>query len=162
ALARLGEAPPAEEQGGATPFAPRTVKDLVEEELFARRRDLFSELSVVFLDTTTLGFAGAGGETLGQRGYSKDHRPDLMQMILGVVVDVEGTPVCSEMWPGHTADVRVLVTVICPPPPSPPPRARHRPPGRPLPHRPGLRRRRPRHALGRHHRGPRAARAGIR
>jgi Transposase DDE domain len=112
AMAWLGEELPAEQQAGATPFAPRTVKDLVEEALFARRRDLFSELSVVFLDTTSLGFAGAGGETLGQRGYSKDHRPDLMQMILGVVVDAEGTPVCSEMWPGNTADVSVLLPVV--------------------------------------------------
>ena len=112
AMAWLGEELPAEQQAGATPFAPRTVKDLVEEALFARRRDLFSELSVVFMDTTSLSFAGAGGEMLGQRGYSKDHRPDLMQMILGVVVDAEGTPVCSEMWPGNTADVRVLVPVI--------------------------------------------------
>ena len=63
------------------------------------------------MDTTSLSFAGAGGETLGRRGHSKDHRPDLMQMILGVVVDAEGTPVCSEMWPGNTADVRVLVPV---------------------------------------------------
>src|SRR6478736_1845024 len=47
AMAWLGEELPAEEQGGATPFAPRTVKDLIEEQLFAARRDLFSELSVV-------------------------------------------------------------------------------------------------------------------
>jgi Transposase DDE domain len=112
AMAWLGEELPAEQQAGATPFAPRTVKDLVEEGLFARRRDLFTELSVVFMDTSSLSFTGAGGETLGQRGYSKDHRPDLMQMILGGVVDAEGHPVCSEMWPGNTADVRVLVPVI--------------------------------------------------
>ncbi len=112
AMAWLGEELPADQQGGATPFAPRTVKDLVEEQLFARRRDLFSELSVVFMDTTSLSFTGAGGETLGERGYSKDHRPDLMQMIVGVVIDVEGRPVCSEMWPGNTADVSVLVPVI--------------------------------------------------
>jgi hypothetical protein len=112
AMAWLGEELPAGQQAGATPFAPRTVKDLVEERLFARRRDLFSELSVVFMDTTSLSFAGAGGETLGQRGYSKDHRPDLMQMVLGVVVDAEGTPVCSEMWPGNTADVGVLLPVV--------------------------------------------------
>jgi hypothetical protein len=112
AMAWLGEELPAEQQAGATPFAPRTVKDLVEERLFARRRDLFSELSVVFMDTTSLSFAGEGGETLGERGYSKDHRPDLLQMILGVVVDAEGHPVCSEMWPGNTADVRALVPVV--------------------------------------------------
>jgi hypothetical protein len=112
AMAWLGEELPAEQQAGATPFAPRTIKDLIEEALFERRRDLFSELSVMFMDTTSLSFAGAGGETLGRRGHSKDHRPELMQMILGVVVDAEGTPVCSEMWPGNTADVRVLVPVI--------------------------------------------------
>ena len=49
------------------------------------------------MDTTSLSFTGAGGESLGERGYSKDHRPDLMQMILGVVIDAEGRPICSEM-----------------------------------------------------------------
>src|SRR5881275_1994976 len=112
AMAWLGEELPAEQQAAATPFAPRTVKDLIEEQLFAARRDLFSELSVVFMDTTSLSFVGAGGASLGERRYSKDHRPDLMQMILGVVIDAEGRPVCSEMWPGNTADVGVLVPVI--------------------------------------------------
>jgi Transposase DDE domain len=112
AMAWLGEELPAEQQAGATPFAPRTVKDVIEERLFAARRDLFSELSVVFMDTTSLSFVGAGGESLGERGYSKDHRPDLMQMIVGVVIDADGRPVCSEMWPGNTADVSVLVPVI--------------------------------------------------
>jgi len=112
AMAWLGEELPSDQQQGATPFAPRAVKDLLEEQLFARRRDLFSELSVVFLDTTSLSFTGAGGESLGERGYSKDHRPDLMQMIVGVVIDADGRPVCSEMWPGNTADVRVLIPII--------------------------------------------------
>ena len=109
AMAWLGEELPAEQQKDATPFAPRTIKDLIEERLFERRRDLFSELSVVFMDTTSLSFTGAGGATLGAQGYSKDHRPDLMQMILGVVIDAQGRPICSEMWPGNTADVSVLV-----------------------------------------------------
>src|SRR5215211_5922669 len=112
AMAWLGEELPADQQAGATPFAPRTIKDLIEEHLFERRRDLFSELSVVFMDTTSLLFTGAGGETLGERGYSKDYRPDLLQMIVGVVIDAAGRPVCSEMWPGNTADVSVLVPVI--------------------------------------------------
>ena len=64
------------------------------------------------MDTTSLSFTGAGGETLGERGYSKDHRPDLLQMIVGVVIDAEGRPICSEMWPGNTADVSVLVPVV--------------------------------------------------
>src|SRR6201995_2986455 len=112
AMAWLGEELGADQQTGATGRAPRTVKDLIEERLFARRRDLFSELSVVFMDTTSLSFTGAGGETLGERGYSKDHRPDLMQMIVAVVIDADGRPICSEMWPGNTADVTVLIPVI--------------------------------------------------
>src|SRR5262245_22603576 len=56
-------------------------------------------LNLVFMDTTSLYFEGAGGQTLGRHGYSKDHRPDLRQMILAVLLDGEGRPVCSEMWP---------------------------------------------------------------
>src|ERR1700759_3201193 len=64
------------------------------------------------MDTTSLYFEGAGGQTLGQHGYSKDHRPDLRQMILAVLLDGDGRPVCSEMWPGNTADVTTLIPVI--------------------------------------------------
>jgi len=112
AMAWLGEELNAEQQAGATGFAPRTTKDQIEEQLFTRRRDLFSELSVVFMDTTSLSFTGSGGATLGERGYSKDHRPELMQMIVAVVIDADGRPICSEMWPGNTADVTVLIPVI--------------------------------------------------
>ncbi|MBB4267858.1 IS1634 family transposase [Roseospira visakhapatnamensis] len=112
AMAWLGEALPEDRQAHATPFAPRTVKDEIEEALFDRGRDLFTDLSVVFMDTTSLSFTGAGGETLGRRGHSKDHRPDLNQMILAVVIDGDGRPICSEMAPGNTADVTVLLPII--------------------------------------------------
>ena len=65
--------------------SPRRVKDLIEEELFVRRRDLFSALDLVFFDTTSLFFTGNGGDTLGQYGKSKDHRSDCKQMVLGMV-----------------------------------------------------------------------------
>ena len=112
AMAWLGEELPAKEQDGRTPFAPRCLKDVVEERLFDHRRDLLTRLDLVFMDTTSLYFEGAGGQTLGQHGYSKDHRPDLRQMILAVVIDGDGRPVCSEMWPGNTADVTTLIPVI--------------------------------------------------
>jgi transposase len=112
AMAWLGEELPAKEQDGRTPFAPRCVKDVIEERLFAHRRDLFTKLDLVFMDTTSLYFAGAGGQTLGRHGYSKDHRPDLRQMILAVLLDGDGRPVCSEMWPGNTADMSTLIPVI--------------------------------------------------
>lgn len=112
AMAWLGELLPAGEQAGATPFAPRTTKDALEEALFARSRDLFSGLELVFFDTTSLYFEGAGGESLGQFGHSKDHRPDLRQMVVGAVLDAEGRPLCSELWPGNTTDVTTLVPVV--------------------------------------------------
>lgn len=112
AMAWLGQALPEGQQKGATPFGPRCVKDQVEEALFARRRDLFSGLSVVFFDTTSLYFEGQGGQQLGRRGKSKDHRPDLRQMVVGVVLDQAGQPVCSHLWPGNTADVKSLVPVV--------------------------------------------------
>jgi hypothetical protein len=112
AMAWLGEELPADQQDGATRFAPRCSKDLIEEHLFAHRRDLFSRLDLVFMDTTSLYFEGLGGQSIGQYGYSKDHRPDLRQMILAVLIDGEGRPVCSEIWPGNTADVTSLVPVI--------------------------------------------------
>ena len=64
------------------------------------------------MDTTSLYFEGAGGQTLGRRGFSKDHRPDLNQMILAVLLDGEGRPVCTEMWPGNTADAGSLIPVV--------------------------------------------------
>lgn len=106
AMAWLGE--PTGEPGTG-PAGVRTIKDLIEEELFARRRDLFSSLELVFFDTTSLYFEGAGGESLGQYGHSKDHRPDLRQMIVGVVLDQEGWPICCELWPGNTTDVKTLM-----------------------------------------------------
>src|SRR5215467_14525689 len=92
--------------------AVRCNKDLIEETLFERRRDLFTEVELVFFDTTSLYFEGQGGESIGQRGDTKDHRPDLKQMIVGMAVDVEGRPICCEMWPGNTADVTTLVPVV--------------------------------------------------
>jgi len=66
---------------------PAPTRTSSEEALFARRRDLFSDLDIVFFDTTSIYFEGEGGETIGQRGHSKDHRPDLNQMVVAWVLD---------------------------------------------------------------------------
>jgi Transposase DDE domain len=108
----LGEPLAQPSESAADSPALRTRKDLIEEELFDRRRDLFTQLDLVFFDTTSIYFEGEGGESLGQYGHSKDHRPDLKQMIVGCVVDQEGRPLCSQMWPGNTADVTSLVPVV--------------------------------------------------
>ena len=58
AMAWLGEELADDQQDGATPFAPRCMKDLIEEQLFACRRDLLTRLDLVFMDTTSLYFEG--------------------------------------------------------------------------------------------------------
>lgn len=112
AMGFLGKELPPEGQEGRTPFSPRCTKDLIEEALFSRRKHLFTSLSLVFFDTTSIYFEGEGGRSLGERGFSKDHRPDLKQMIAGLVMDSEGNPICCEMWPGSTTDVKTLVPVV--------------------------------------------------
>ena len=110
AMAFLGNG--IESKGQKTLGTPRCLKDLIEEELFERRRDLFTEVDLVFFDTTSLYFEGRGGESIGKRGHNKDHRPDLYQMVVGMALDVEGRPICCEMWPGNTADVKTLIPIV--------------------------------------------------
>ncbi len=112
AMAWLGESLPQDQQQGATPFSPRSTKDAFEEALFDRRRDLFSDLELVFFDTTSIYFEGQGGTDLGQYGHSKDHRPDRKQIVVGAVLDGEGRPLCCELWPGNVTDVKTLIPIV--------------------------------------------------
>jgi hypothetical protein len=109
AMAFLGEPLPHEAN---TLGSPRCVKDQIEEALFERRRDLLTQVDLVFFDTTSIYFEGQGGQTLGRHGHSKDHRPDLRQMIVGFALDSEGWPLCCELWPGNTTDVKTLLPVV--------------------------------------------------
>ena len=86
--------------------------EVIEEALYNHRRSLFGALSVAFFDTTSLYFEGQGGATLGQRGYSKDFRPQLHQVVLGIVLDENDRPIASFLWPGNTADVTPLLPVV--------------------------------------------------
>ena len=65
----------------------RTTTDAIEENLYRHRQELFGEVSIAFFDTTSLYFEGAGGQTLGELGRSKDYRPHLKQVVLGMVID---------------------------------------------------------------------------
>ena len=111
AMAFLGE--PLDEKPGARVLStPRCTKDWIEEQLFDQRRDLFSTIDLVFFDTTSIYFEGEGGREIGQYGKSKDHRPDLKQMVVGLALDLDGWPLCCELWPGNTADVTTLRPVV--------------------------------------------------
>jgi transposase len=110
AMAFLGEE--LSDQKDRTPFAPRCTKDVIEERMFDYRRNLFTDLDLVFLDTTSIYFEGEGGETIGELGHTKDHRSDLNQMVVGALLDDRGRPLACEMWPGNTADVTSTIPVV--------------------------------------------------
>jgi len=111
AMAFLGE-PLDDEPGARVLNTPRCTKDKIEEDLFEQRRDLFSAIELVFFDTTSIYFEGEGGQEIGRHGKSKDHRPDLKQMVVGLALDIDGWPLCCELWPGNTADVTTLLPVV--------------------------------------------------
>jgi transposase len=111
AMAFLGDA--LKDQPGTRVLnTPRCTKDWIEEELFEQRRDLFSEIDLVFFDTTSIYFEGEGGQEIGEYGKSKDHRPDRKQLVVGLALDLHGWPLCCELWPGNTADVTTLLPVV--------------------------------------------------
>jgi hypothetical protein len=107
AMAWLGE-----EIGSDDSGQPRHRTDAIEEALYQHRKSLFGALSVAFFDTTSLYFEGHGGATLGQRGHSKDFRPQLPQVVLGIVLDEQDRPIASFLRPGNTADVTALLPVV--------------------------------------------------
>jgi len=90
-----------------------SVRQALEQALFFRDRDLFSQgLDLVFVDTTST-FIYRDTETeFRKRGYSRDHRGDLPQFVLCVAVDRDGWPIAWEIFPGNTADAAALRKVI--------------------------------------------------
>jgi hypothetical protein len=89
------------------------VREPLEKELFFRDRDLFSQvLDLVFIDTTST-FVYRDEETpLRKRGYSRDRRPDQVQVVICLAVDRTGWPIAWDILPGNTADKAAFVAMI--------------------------------------------------
>ena len=73
------------------------------------------EVDLLFFDTTSTYFerdtGEAGQDAFRVYGHSKDHRPDLPQIIIGLAVTKEGIPVRVWCWPGSTSDQTILPEV---------------------------------------------------
>ncbi len=88
-------------------------KKEIEEALYRRGLDLFNqELDLVFFDTTSTYFEGTTLRGWAKLGKSKDHRPDHLQLVIGVVLRKDGFPVCCEVWPGNTADMKTVLPIV--------------------------------------------------
>ena len=87
-------------------------KQTVFDHLTARWRDLFNiSYDVLLYDLTSTYFEADPPFPEGDKrrfGYSRDHRPDCVQIIIALVVTPEGLPLAYEVLPGNTADKTTL------------------------------------------------------
>jgi hypothetical protein len=87
-------------------------KDALFEHLVARWRDLFNaSFDVLLYDLTSTYFEADPRFPEGDKrrhGYSRDHRPDCVQVVIALVVTPEGLPLAYEVLPGNTADNTTL------------------------------------------------------
>ncbi len=93
------------------------VEAQLAEQVYWAVADLLSlEVDLLFFDTTSTYFqieasdAPGDGETVGFRthGHSKDHRPDLPQVVIGMAVTRTGIPIRVWCWPGNTNDQELI------------------------------------------------------
>jgi hypothetical protein len=88
------------------------AKDRIEVALYHRLRDLFSRKpDLVLDDITSTYFEGAGPHGFAQHGYSRDGKPQNVQVIVGVVM-VAGWPIAHHVWAGNRIDHSTVQEVI--------------------------------------------------
>lgn len=89
-------------------------KTALERHLTARYGELFAaEFDVLLYDLTSSYVEGAALKNpMMHRGYSRDHRPDCLQVVLAVIVNIDGFPLSYETFDGNRADVTTLETVM--------------------------------------------------
>lgn len=89
------------------------LKDTFQKALVDFARDgLGDNLRLVFYDVTTLYFESATREGLKDFGFSKDHRPQETQVIIGLVVNNQGFPLYFDVFSGKTFEGHTFIPVI--------------------------------------------------
>ena len=85
-------------------------KPALERHLAQKWRDLFgAPFDLVLFDLTSTYLEGDGAEVASaKRGYSRDHRPDCLQVVLALIVTPEGFPLTYEVFPGNALDRTTL------------------------------------------------------
>ncbi len=89
-------------------------KEEIEKSLYWHDRDLFNqEVDVVLYDLTTLRFESQRADLgrLRKFGYSKERRGDLVQVVLGLLVNREGMPLGFEVYPGNTFEGKTVFDI---------------------------------------------------
>ena len=90
-------------------------KEEIEKSLYQWKKDLFTiNVDVVLYDLTTLRFESTR-EDMGELrkfGYSKEMRTDCTQVVLGLLTDTDGIPLCFEVHPGNTFEGETLQDIV--------------------------------------------------
>src|ERR1700694_5879096 len=88
------------------------AKDQIEVALYQHLRDLFSlKPDLVLYDITSTYFEGAGPHDFAKHGYSRDGKPQNVQVIVGMVM-VAGWPIAHHVWAGNRIDHSTVQEVI--------------------------------------------------
>lgn len=89
-------------------------KTALEQHLVGRLGELFAlDYDLLLYDVTSTYFEGqAVSNPLAHRGYSRDHRPDCVQVCLALVVTREGMPLGYEVFPGNRTDVTTVEEIV--------------------------------------------------
>jgi len=88
-------------------------KETIEQELFERQKNLFNmQVDVVLYDVTTLYFESVKSDDLKEFGYSKDAKFGEVQIVLGLLVDMEGRPIGFDLFPGNTFEGHTLIETL--------------------------------------------------
>jgi len=89
-------------------------KTKLERHLAGRYGELFrAEFDVLLYDLTSSYVEGAAEkDPMMRRGYSRDHRPDCKQVVIALIVNVEGFPLSYETFDGNRADVTTMESVL--------------------------------------------------
>lgn len=89
-------------------------KTKLERHLKERYGLLFgAEFDVLLYDLTSTYVEGAAEDNpMMRRGYSRDHRPDCEQMVIALIVNVEGFPFSYETFDGNRADVSTMEVIL--------------------------------------------------
>ena len=88
-------------------------KESIEKHLVKRLGDLFDlDYDLLLYDVTSTYFEGVADPTIAKRGYSRDHRPDCVQVNIALVVSREGMPLGYEVFAGNTTDVTTVKPIV--------------------------------------------------
>ncbi len=89
-------------------------KEALEKHLKERLGDLFDlDYDLLLYDVTSTYFEGeCKGNPMAKRGYSRDGRPDCLQICIGLVVTTDGIPLGYEVFDGNTHDSKTVETIV--------------------------------------------------